>query len=122
MGIIPPGVHRILDYIAVIAFAAAPAVFRLHGNTMILAYCLAVVHLIVTLATQFPAGARRPLPFHAHGIIELVLGVLFVAVPLVRSWTFGARHFYIGMGIALLVVWALTRYRDEDRVEPAAVL
>ena len=122
MGIIPPGAHRILDYLAVLAFALAPTVFRLHGNTMILAYCLAVIHLAVTLLTQFPGGPRRAFPFHVHGAIELVLGIVFVAVPLLRHWTFGARRFYIGMGIALLVVWALTRYRPEERVAPAAVL
>lgn len=122
MGIIPPGVHRILDYLAVVAFAAAPTVFGLHGNTMYLAYALAVVHLVVTLLTQFPAGPRRPLAFHLHGAIELLVGIVFVGVPLIRHWTFGARRFYLGMGIALLIVWALTRYRAADRVEASAVL
>lgn len=122
MGIIPPGAHRILDYLAVLAFALAPTVFQMHGNTRIAAYCLAVVHLVVTLLTQFPGGARRPLAFHVHGAIELLLGILFIAVPLMRHWTFGARRFYIGMGIALLIVWGLTRYRAEERVAPAAVL
>ncbi|NUO64375.1 MAG: hypothetical protein HOQ11_04380 [Gemmatimonadaceae bacterium] len=122
MGIIPPGVHRILDYLAVIAFAVAPTVFRLHGNTMYLAYALALVHLIVTLMTHFPEGARRPLAFHIHGAIELLVGILLVCVPLIRHWTFGARRFYIGMGIALLIVWALTRYRYEARVAPSATV
>ena len=116
MGIIPPGVHRILDYLAVVVFAAAPTVFRLHGNTLMLAYGLAVVHLIVTLMTHFPAGGRRPLPFHVHGAIELLVGILLVGVPLLRHWTFGARRFYIGMGIALLIIWALSRYRYTEGV------
>ncbi|HEX8849082.1 MAG TPA: hypothetical protein VF761_06095 [Gemmatimonadaceae bacterium] len=122
MGIIPPGVHRILDYLAVIAFALAPTVFRLHGNTMYLAYALAVVHLLVTLLTQFPSAPRRPFAFHLHGALELLVGILLVCVPLLRHWTFGARRFYLGMGVALLIVWALTRYRREERVAPSAVL
>ena len=36
MGIIPPGVHRIIDYLAVLAFAAAPLVFHLTGRTLML--------------------------------------------------------------------------------------
>ena len=112
MGILPPNVHRILDYLAVIIFALAPSIFHLTGNTKMLAYALAVIHLVVTLATQFPGSVRRPLPYSVHGIIELVVGLALVAVPLIRHWTFGAGRFYPAMGVVLLVIWAITRYRD----------
>ena len=121
MGIIPPGVHRILDYLAVVAFALAPTLFHLAGNTRLLAYALAIVHLVVTLITQFPGAPRRPLPFNVHGVIELVVGILLIAVPLIRHWTYGAHRFYIGMGIAILVIWGLTRYAVTDR-PPAEVV
>ena len=112
MGILPPNVHRIIDYLAVIVFALAPTLFHLTGNTRMLAYALAVIHLVITLATHFPGAARRPLPYNVHGIIELLVGLALVCIPFIRHWTFGARQFYPGMGIALLIVWALTRYRD----------
>lgn len=111
MGIIPPNVHRILDYLVVLVFALAPSLLNLHGNTKTLAYALAVVHLLMTLATQFPGAPRRPIPFHVHGIIEFVVGVLLIALPLVRHWTFDARKFYLCMGVAIVIVAALTRYR-----------
>ena len=112
MGIIPPNVHRIMDYVVVVLFALAPTLFHLNGNTRMLSYALAVVVLLMTLATQFPGSARRPIPFHVHGIIDFVLGVCLVAIPLLRHWTFGARKFYLGVGILILVVAALTRFRD----------
>ena len=112
MGIFPPNVHRILDYLAVIVFALAPTLFHLTGNTRMLAYALAVIHLVVTLATHFPGSGRRPLPYNVHGIIELVVGIALVCIPFIRHWTFGARQFYPGMGVALLIIWALTSYRD----------
>lgn len=112
MGIIPPTVHRILDYLAIIVFALAPTLFHLTGNTRMLAYALAVIHLVVTLATYFPGSAARPLPFNVHGIIELVVGILLICVPFIRHWTYGAARFYPAMGVALVIVWALTRYRD----------
>lgn len=112
MGILPPTVHRLLDYVAVIIFALAPTLFDLHGNTRMLAYALAAIHLVVTLATQFPGAPRRPLPYSAHGIIELVVGLALVCVPLIRHWTFDARRFYPAMGVVILVIWAITRYRD----------
>jgi hypothetical protein len=112
MGILPPNVHRILDYLAVIIFALAPSIFHLTGNTKMLAYALAVIHLVVTLATQFPGSARRPLPYSAHGIIELVIGLALVVIPLIRHWTYSAGKFYPAMGVVILIIWAITRYRD----------
>lgn len=112
MGIIPPNVHRLLDFVAVIGFALAPTLFQLHGNTVILAYALAVIHLAMTLATRFPGSAPRPIPYHVHGLVELVVGVLLIAIPFVRHWTSGARQFYPAIGIVIVVIWALTRYRD----------
>jgi len=112
MGILPPTVHRLLDYVAVIVFALAPSLIHLSGNTKMLAYALAVIHLVVSLATQFPGSARRPLPYRVHGIIELVVGLALVCVPFIRHWTFAAGKFYPAMGVIILVIWAFTRYRD----------
>lgn len=122
MGILPPNVHRILDYLAVIVFALAPTLFHLTGNTRMLAYALAVIHLVVTLATHFPGSALRPLPYNVHGIIELLVGIALLCVPFIRHWTFGARQFYPGMGVALLLIWLVTSYRDTSvPVTPAPV-
>ena len=112
MGLIPPAVHRVLDFLIVLAFALAPTLFHLLGRTATLAYALAVVHLLITLATHFPGRARYPIPFRAHGIIELLVGVALVAVPFVRHWTHGARVVYPAMGVAILLVWALSRYGE----------
>jgi hypothetical protein len=112
VGIISPSVHRILDFVVVLLFALAPTVFHLHGNTMYAAYALAAIHLVLTLMTHFPGRTGGSVPFHVHGMVELVVGVVLVAVPLVRHWTYGARTFYLAIGALILVVWALTRYRD----------
>ena len=123
MGILPPTVHRLLDYVAVIVFALAPSLIHLTGNTRMLAYALAVIHLVVTVATHFPGSARRPLPYSLHGIIELVIGLVLVCVPFIRHWTFAAGKFYPAMGVIILVIWAFTRYRDTTLpVTPAPVI
>jgi hypothetical protein len=116
VGIISPSIHRVLDFVVVLLFAAAPTLFQLHGNTMYLAYALAVIHLVMTLLTHFPGRTGGSVPFHVHGIVELVVGVALVALPLVRHWTYGARTFYLCVGALILVVWALTRYRDVAEV------
>jgi hypothetical protein len=112
VGVISPSVHRILDFVVVLLFAAAPTVFHLRGNTMYAAYALAAIHLVLTLLTHFPGRTGGSVPFNVHGIVEAVVGVVLLCAPLVRHWTFGARTFYIGIGVLILVVWALTSYRD----------
>ena len=112
MGIIPPNVHRVLDFVLVVLFALAPTLFHLGGNTRLLAYGLAVILLAMSLATQFPGSPRRPIPLHVHGIVDVALGIVLIALPLMRHWTFGARKFYLGVGIAILVISVLTRFRD----------
>jgi hypothetical protein len=123
MGIIPASVHRILDYLSVALFALAPTLFRLEGNTRLLAYGLAVVHLVMTLLTRFPD--RRPMrgviPFPVHGLADLGVGLLLIALPLLRHWTHGARTFYLGFGIFSVIVWLLTRYRDAAPAADAMV-
>ena len=119
MGIISPSIHRVLDFIVVVLFAAAPTLFHLKGNTMYLAYGLALIHLVLTLATHFPGRAGGAVPFRTHGIVELVVGIVLVCVPFLRHWTFGARKFYPMIGLLVLVVWALTRYRDDAAAEVA---
>jgi hypothetical protein len=120
MGLITPAVHRVLDFVTVVAFALAPTLFHLSGRTAALAYGLAVVHLLITLATHFPGRGRYPVPFRAHGIVELLVGLALVAVPLVRHWTHGARIFYPAMGVAILLVWALSRYGEPTPVATRA--
>lgn len=118
MGIIPAGVHRAIDFAAVLVFALAPTLFGLTGNTRLLAYALAAIHLALTLATLFPGRPRGLVPFNLHGITEGVVGLALVALPLVRNWTHGARTFYLAMGVVLLILAAATRYRAEP--SPAA--
>lgn len=120
MGIIPSAMHRALDFVTVAIFALAPTLFGMTGRSAMLTYALAVVHLLLTLATRFPdKPTRGVIPFKVHGLVELVVGVALVALPLVRQWTGGARIFYLAIGAVILVVYALTRYNDAV-AEPVA--
>ena len=110
MTILSPQAHRALDFLTVVAFALAPTVVPLTGPAAILAYVLAAVHLAMTLATEFPEGGRKPLPFRWHGLVEAVVGVTLIVLPFILGWTGAARTFYVAAGAVILGVWALTRY------------
>ena len=105
-------IHGYLDYVVVLVFLAAPAVFHFSGIPAAISYTLAGVHLALTLLTDFPLGVLKIVPLKWHGIIELVVGPVLVALPFVLG--FGsepaAQYFYMANGILILVVWFFTDY------------
>jgi hypothetical protein len=112
MRFLSPRVHGILDLVVVAIFLVAPLLVGLGGSPAAIAYTLAAVHLVMTLLTDYPAGARKIIPFFVHGIVELVVGVFLLILPSFGGYAPGspARRFYLFMGGAILVVWALTAY------------
>jgi hypothetical protein len=122
MKLIAPGVHRFLDFVAVIVFAVAPfAIGRgAPGLPAALCWALALVHLVVTLATRFPSRSGGAISFVGHGILELVVSIFLAA----SSWIFGfapgspARYFFVTAGAVLFLVWLLTDYSGRGVERP----
>ncbi len=109
-GIIPPATHRALDFVTVIAFAAAPTVLGLSGLPAIIAYALAFVHLSLTLLTRFSLAGGQPITLRIHGLVEMAVGPVLLVVPFVLGWEGIARTFYVAAGAVIVVVWVLSAY------------
>jgi hypothetical protein len=111
--LINPLAHGVLDYGLALTFLLAPALFGFTEAPASLCYVIGFVYFGASLITQYPLGAIKLLPFHAHGIIEALMAASWIAMP----WLFGfagnaaARNFFVAAGIALLAVVALTDYR-----------
>jgi hypothetical protein len=118
MKIINAKIHGYLDYGVVLAFLAAPSLFHFSGIPAAISYALAGVHLALTLLTDFPLGALKWVPLKWHGIIELIVGPILVALPFALD--FGsepaAQYFYRVSGIVILIVWFLTDYGSAKKV------
>jgi hypothetical protein len=108
---ISPTVHGAIDYLAVVIFAAAPAVIGLSGWPAALSYALAGVHLLMTLLTDFPAGVIKVIPIVLHQWVERIVGPVLVILALV-SMTEAARAFFVAMGVIIFAVERLTAYRS----------
>ena len=80
MKVISPRLHGYLDFLTVILFLLAPTLLDLSQVPAMLAYGLAVVHLIVTLASDFPFGIIKIIPFPIHGWIERIVGPSLIAL------------------------------------------
>ena len=66
-------------------------------------------------------GIWKRIPFFFHGIVELVVGVALLLLPSYAGYGPGspAKRFYLAMGAAILVVWALTAYRRTEATAEA---
>ena len=117
MQIISPRQHGYLDFLTVFLFLLAPVLFGLSEVPALLAYGLAMVHLAVTLTSDFPFGLIKLIPFTVHGWIERIVGPTLVVVPFVLGFADEsmARNFYMGMGLIIIVVGLLTDYRATQR-------
>lgn len=110
MKLINPTVHGYLDYATVVLFLLAPNLLSLSGLPAMIAYALAVIHLAVTLVTDFPSGIFKLIPFTLHGWIERIVGPVLVVLPFVLGFAETAKYFYIVVGIVIIVVGVLTDY------------
>jgi len=120
VAVIRPTTHRVLDMLTVVGFAVAPFILRLSGPAAWLAWVLAAVHLLMTLATAFPGGAPGPVQFRVHGWVELLIGIVLPVVPFVVGWNGAARWLYVVAGILILLVRLGSQFRVRGAAAGAA--
>lgn len=115
MKILTSHMHGILDYVTVLLFAVAPMLLGLNGLAATLSYVLAAVHLLLTLVTRFPLSAAKLVPFHLHGVIELIVSIVLVVLAF-ALFDGTARVFYLAVGAVIFLVWALSDYHTHGEV------
>lgn len=108
--------HGIIDWAYVPAVAAAPSLAKFSGDSTParLARIVSGTALASTLFTRFEAGLIRVIPFKIHLGLDVAVSTLALAAP----WLFGfadddrARNTFVGVGLAGLLVVALTQPKD----------
>ena len=126
MKVISPCIHGYLDFFTVVIFLLAPTVLGLSELPAMLAYVIAGVHLVVTLASDFPFGVVKLIPFTIHGWIERLVGPSLVALPFILGFSADetARNFYIGVGLIVIVLGFITDYKavERDRMNAEGII
>lgn len=112
-----PTVHGVLDYVTVLFLFLAPTLFTMESAGSVFTYTLAVVHLVLTLLTDFRAGAVKIIPLKIHGLIEIIVAIALVGIALWfrASGDTVEFYFYLIFSVILFIVWALSDYRMVGR-------
>ncbi|MDB4904405.1 MAG: hypothetical protein JWQ63_3686 [Mucilaginibacter sp.] len=112
MKFISPTIHGIIDYFVVIFLLASPTIFGFTGLLAIFTYALAGIHLLMTILTDYNVGLIKIIPFHTHGFIESVVGVVLIALGYTLfNDNAAGKLFYIIFGTIILYTWLVTDYR-----------
>jgi hypothetical protein len=113
---ITPYAHGLIDYTTVATVAAAPRLLRLEGRAAATCYALAGGYTALSMMTNYPLGAKRVIPFKAHGMAEGVIGALLPAAPFLLGFAAQRRARDLCFGLAAFtgVVAALTDWDKQS--------
>jgi|SRR6476620_9055173 len=115
MKIINSRIHGAVDYGVVLFLLLSPTLYGLPPFTSEVTYALAVIHLILTVSTNFELGIFKIIPFHIHGLIEFIVSIFLFAGAFYLGSIEGnlAKYFYWSFAIAVFVTWLLTDYHKD---------
>jgi len=109
-----PRVHSILDYFTVLFLLLSPSLFDMQTPGSVFTYVLAIVHLVLTLLTDFPAGVFKVVPLKIHGLIEIIVSIALIAIAVWfrRSGDNVSFYYYLIFAVILFIVWATSEYKS----------
>ncbi len=108
--------HGILDYATVALFALAPSLLPLNELAVIISYSLAVIHLLMTILTDFSMGIIKVIPLKIHGYVEFVVGIAIPLLPFVLGFEGLDLYFYLIAGISIFIVAHITEYKEDRQL------
>lgn len=119
MKMMNPRLHGTMDYLFGLLLLVAPGLLGFSDTASTICYSVALIHLTMSVLTNYPYGIVKLIPFPVHGTIELVLAVTLLLMPWMAGFTEDVvgRNFFIFGGVALFGVWATTDYRALPKVE-----
>ncbi len=109
-------IHAYLDYPVALSLIAAPFLLQL-GSSNPLAFWLALVTGVaaftLTLLTDHQLGVFRVLPYAFHLAVDGIVGVTFLAAPVLLGFSGIDAWYYWANGAAVVFVVALHKPETE---------
>ena len=124
---LPAWLHAVADYAVGASLIIVALASGASGAAVATGVVVGVVVLLVSMATKYPLGVFKVLPFTVHSAGDYLAAALLIVAPFAlgfRSDAPGLSAFYIIAGIAVLAVSLVTNYqysdkRDWNRATPA---
>ena len=112
--LLPAWLHAVADYavgalLIVVALASGAS-----GIAVATGVVVGIVVLLVSMATRYPLGVFKVLPFTVHSAGDYLAAALLIAAPFALNFAdaeSGLAAFYVVMGVAVLAVSLITNYQ-----------
>ena len=108
---IPPRVHGMIDYAVAALLILAPWLlgFSDHGTATAVTVAFGVVAVLYSVFTDYEPGLIRRLPMRVHLLIDVVWSLALIVSPWVFRFSGRVHWPHVIVGVAGLVVTALTQ-------------
>jgi len=113
-------VHAYLDYPVALSLLALPFVLGLGGSSPLalwLAVAAGAAAFVLTLLTDHELGVVRVVPYSVHLAVDLAVGIVFLAAPVLLGFAGIDAWYYWINGLAVLVVVGL--HKPANAAAPA---
>ena len=111
---LPAWFHAIADYAVGVLLIVVALVNDGSDGAKATGVVVGAVVLLVSMATRYPLGIVKVLPFTIHSAGDYLAAGLLIAAPFVLNFASaegGIAAFYVVMGIAVLAVSLVTNYQ-----------
>jgi hypothetical protein len=117
-GPIPLYLHGLIEYLAAAVLVVAPFALGFDSDAAVAVSIVAgVLVIFVAATTSGPTSLVNQVPLAVHVLLDYVLAGLLIAAPFLFGYSdeTAPTAFFIGLGVAHLLVAVGTRYLPEER-------
>lgn len=114
-------IHSLLDYPVALSLLAMPFILGLGATNPAakwLSVATGIAALVLTLLTDHETGVVRVVPYWLHVAVDRLVGVTFLAAPLVLGFGGLDAAYYWANAIAVLTVTVILAAPDNNRSAP----
>jgi hypothetical protein len=114
-GPVPFTLHGALEYVAGIAFIAAPILLDYESGAAVgISIVVGIIILLIAATTEGPTSLVNALAISVHVVLDYVLAFFLIATPFL--FDFGGETaptaFFIGLGVVHLLLTIGTRFSN----------
>jgi hypothetical protein len=107
-------IHGILDYLTVVFLIGTGLSGFFSPYFSKLVVILGVVHLILTILTNFKLGLIKIIPMKIHGFVELAVSIVLLPTPFILGFSdeTPAKYFTWIFAVVVFCLYLLTNYAE----------
>src|SRR5689334_20727431 len=112
--LLPAWLHAVADYAVAATLIIAALAVGGSDKAVATGVVVGIVVAIVSMATKYPLGVFKVLPFTVHSAGDYLAAALLIIAPFALSFDGsdkGLSIFYVVMGAAVLAVSLITNYQ-----------